>query len=270
MNHSQADASDEALVTSIRANLCEFFRHMGRSNPAEYFENGRFTRWYTKIPHPWFNGVLSAALPEETDHGFIEETIEYFQAKGTKFCTWWMEPHLKPLGWEPLLSKHGFGYSNDTPGMAMELRELDDTGQTIHGLEIRRVNDPESLREWVETFINGYGLPSTWKPETFELWMQMGLGLPMGNYLGYLSGRPVSTSTIFYGGGVAGVYCVSTVPEARGRGIGAALTLQPLLDARDRGYNIGILQSSEMGFNVYKRLGFRHLCQIEIFSRSLK
>jgi predicted acetyltransferase len=58
---------------------------------------------------------------------------------------------------------------------------------------------------------------------------------------------------------------VATLPEARGKGIGAAVTLKPLHNARELGYIIGVLQSSEMGFNVYKRLGFRHLCQIENF-----
>jgi hypothetical protein len=35
------------------------------------------------------------------------------------------------------------------------------------------------------------------------------------------------------------------------------------------GYRIGVLQSSEMGYGVYKKLGFRHLCQIEYFYCSL-
>jgi ribosomal protein S18 acetylase RimI-like enzyme len=87
----------------------------------------------------------------------------------------------------------------------------------------------------------------------------------MQNYLGTLNSEPVATSCIFLGGGVAGVYSVSTLPVARGRGFGAAMTLQPLLQAREMGYRIGVLQSSEMGFNVYQRLGFRHLCQIENF-----
>ena len=99
--------------------------------------------------------------------------------------------------------------------------------------------------------------------------MQLGLDLPVRNYLGYLNGKPVSTCTIFYGG-AAGIYCVSTLPEARGKGIGGAITLKPLQEAREMGYRVGVLQSSEMGFNVYKKLGFRHLCQIENFYLSMK
>jgi predicted N-acetyltransferase YhbS len=58
---------------------------------------------------------------------------------------------------------------------------------------------------------------------------------------------------------------VATLHEARGRGIGAAITLQPLLDARKLGYRAGILQASDMGFSIYERLGFKHLCQMENF-----
>lgn len=270
MNYVQTDLSDEALVTAIRTNLCDFFRHLSRSIPEKHFENGKFMRWYTPLPHPWFNGVLSANQPEENDEAFIEETIQHFRAKGVKIFTWWMEPHLTRSDWGPILSKYGFEFSDDTPGMALDLQELDSASQTINGFEIRRVNDQESLQEWVEVFIDGFNLPSNWKPGTFDVWMQIGLGFPMGNYLGYLNGKPVSTSAIFYGGGVAGIYCVATLPEARGRGIGLALTHQPLREAYEMGYNIGVLQSSKMGFNIYKKLGFRHLCQIESFSRSLR
>ena len=266
----QTDVSAEALVTAIRANMCDFFRHTSKSNPAEHFEDAKFTRWYTPLPHPWFNGVLSSNPPMDDDDPFIVETTKYFRGKGVHAFTWWLEPHLKPSDWEPALSKHGFGFSDDTPGMAVDLHELNDAIQTADRFEIRSVADEESLHIWAKVFVNGYGLPRNWESIAFDLWRQLGLDLPIRNYLGYLNDEPVSTSTVFYGGGAAGIYCVATLPNARGKGIGAAITLKPLLEAREMGYRIGVLQSSEMGFNVYKKLGFRHLCQIEHFYLSMK
>ena len=269
MKHIQNEVSDASLFTAIRTNMCEFFRHMSRSLPDKSFENKKFMRWYSPLAHPWFNGVLSSSPFKEGDDAFIEETIQHFRSKQVNTFTWWMEPPLKPSDWESALSKHGFGFSDGTPGMAMNLQMLKAQTETVPGLEVRVVTDKESLKDWVRVFVNGYGLPSDWEETVFDLWLALGIGFPMRNYLGYLDGKPVSTSTVFFGGGVAGIYCVATLPEARGKGIGSAVTLKPLHNARELGYAIGVLQSSDMRFNVYKQMGFRHLCQIENFYKQI-
>ena len=80
-----------------------------------------------------------------------------------------------------------------------------------------------------------------------------------------MAGEPVATATSFFAAGVAGVYCVSTVEPARRQGIGAAVTLAALREARDLGWSIGVLGSSEMGYGVYRRLGFREYCRIGLY-----
>lgn len=265
MPNIQTDTSDEVLVTAIRANMGDLFRHLCASSTQEDVSHRKLVRWHTPLTHPWFNGVLSTEPPAGEDEEFIQQTIRHFRERDVHTFTWWLDPPLTAADWEPVLVKHGFGISKDTPGMAIDLQALDDSPPTVDGLEIRVVADEESLRTWAHIFTLGYGMPPDWEGTIFDLWLQLGFDLPIRNYLGYLNGEPVSTSCLFLGGGAAGIYSVATLPEARGRGIGAALTVKPLLDAREMGFRIGVLQSSEMGFNVYKRLGFRHLCQIENF-----
>jgi GNAT superfamily N-acetyltransferase len=77
------------------------------------------------------------------------------------------------------------------------------------------------------------------------------------HYLGWWQGAPVATTSLFLSAEVAGVYFVFTLPEARRQGIGAAITLAALQEARQLGYNIGVLGSSVMGYPVYRRLGFQ-------------
>ena len=84
------------------------------------------------------------------------------------------------------------------------------------------------------------------------------LGDPLWHlYLGNIDGTPVATSELFLGGGVAGIHGVTTVPEFRGRGIGTAMTPSPLIDARNQGYDIGVLFSSEMAVGIYRGSGFQ-------------
>jgi len=265
MNSIETKRSDESLITAIRANLCDFYRHLSRTLPEENLERERFTRWYSPLQHPWFNGVLSSNPPGRGDEAFIDETIEYFRSKNVGTFTWWMAPDLPTSAWEPVLMEHGFRLSDDTPGMAADLAALNESMPAVDGLDIHVVTDEDLLHTWTQVFTVGYGLPRDWESSIYEQWLRLGLGFPIQNYLGTLKGKPVATSCVFYGSGAAGIYSVSTLPKARGKGIGAAMTLEPLREARDMGYRIGVLQSSEMGYNVYKKLGFRHLCQIEYF-----
>jgi len=43
------------------------------------------------------------------------------------------------------------------------------------------------------------------------------------------------------------------------------MALAVLREARSLGYRVGVLQSSEMGYNLYLRLGFRNLCHVGYF-----
>jgi len=266
----QTDTSESGLITATRANICDLFRHMSVSNKPEHFEKAGLTRWVSVVPHPWFNGLIANEPPTSESEAALVESIQYFKEKIVETFTFWVDPSLQISDWAPVMSKHGFGFSKDTPGMAMDLNELNPSIPSVDGLEIRVVDDNESNKVWARVFTIGYGLPSAWEPLVFESWVSLGLGLPMRNYISYLNGKPVATSCLFLGGGAAGIYSVSTLPEVRGKGIGAAMTLKPLLDAREMGYRIGTLQSSDMGFKIYQRLGFRHLCQIENFYLSLR
>ena len=263
MEAIQTVVSKEALGTALRANMCEFFRHISRSNPKEHFEDEHFTRWYTPFPHLWFSGVLASDLPTSNTSSFISDTIGYFHNKGVDTFTWWTAPHLNSSDWKAVLSKHNFGFYRSVPGLALDLHELNESMLAENGLEIRFVEDEESLRSWVKILVKCYDLAPDQESMTLEVWLKLGLDFPLRNYLGYYNGEPVSASSLFIGGGAAGVYGISTLPGARGKGFGSALTLRPLLDACEMGYRIGVLPPSEIGPTISRQLPNSQLCQVE-------
>jgi GNAT superfamily N-acetyltransferase len=146
--------------------------------------------------------------------------------------------------------------------MAVDLLALDEDLPTPAGLTIEHVDDTEALEQWAYASMMGFGHPETDVGIWFEVFRRLGFDLPLRNYVGILNGEPVATSELFLAAGVAGIYVVATVPDARRLGIGAALTLAPLREARAIGYRIGILHSSSMGLGVYRRLGFQEYCKM--------
>jgi GNAT superfamily N-acetyltransferase len=84
-------------------------------------------------------------------------------------------------------------------------------------------------------------------------------------WVGRVDGNVVASSRINIGAGVAGLYAISTLPGFRGRGFGRAMTIAALRAARSIGYRIAVLQSSDLGYGVYKRLGFRELFTYDVW-----
>jgi GNAT superfamily N-acetyltransferase len=103
-----------------------------------------------------------------------------------------------------------------------------DDSSTLDELRIRRVEDDEALAVWEATLGRGFGEGEKEARWVAEVYRREGYGDPWRHYLGWLDGEPVATTTIFLAAGVAGVYFVMTVPEARRRGIGAAITYAAL------------------------------------------
>jgi hypothetical protein len=83
------------------------------------------------------------------------------------------------------------------------------------------------------------------------------LSLPeLRGYLGEVDGEPVVTAIGVIAGGALGIFNVATSPSHRRRGYGAAATARAFADGLDAGASWGWLQSSEIGYGVYQRLGF--------------
>jgi ribosomal protein S18 acetylase RimI-like enzyme len=257
------DLSPASLVAAIKSNFYDSFRRLKDAPQTEYDYGPGFERWHTLIPHPWFNGVLASFLPADGVHRLIQENLAFFNEHAVSAHSWWLAPSIQHEAWGPHLAAFGYQYSDDPPGMAIDLDRLPvSVPHPVH-LVIQEIHDQPAFESWSQVFMRGYGLPDLLGGELLAMYASMGLELPSRYYLATLDGQPVGTSRLFLGSGVAGIYNVATLPQARGQGIGGALTLMPLHQARSMGYRAGVLQSSEMGFRLYQRLGFEKLCNID-------
>jgi GNAT superfamily N-acetyltransferase len=256
------DLSTPTLVAAIKANLFEWYRYLGSSPKAELYESPERTWSLTGIPLAFANAVLRTQVEPDHADAIIEGTLAHFRSKNVSSVSWWVEPDTRPADLGRHLAAHGLTYVEGMPGMAVDLSALNEDLTTPCGLTIEHVGDREALRQWAHTSIIGSGLPETSVDTWFDVFAGLGFELPLRNYVGVLNGEPVATSELFVAAGVAGIYVVATRPEARRQGIGTAMTLAPLREARALGYRIGILHASPMGLGVYRRLGFREYCRM--------
>ncbi len=116
------------------------------------------------------------------------------------------------------------------------------------------VERESTLHTWVAVW--GFGVPGDTIPLFQDVHAQLGLGphLPCRYYLGTFQGKPT-------------LHSVVTLPEARSKGIGTAMTLAALREARRAGYRVAILTASPYGERIYRRVGFREYCTISRYTK---
>ena len=260
------------VIKAIEKAWFDQFAFWGSAPGREVYEDQFLKRVLLFAPErAQFNNVHLAQLTPENLHVKIDETIEYFRSRKLPW-TWYTGPSTLPLDLGEHLQSHGFNHVGDTPCMAVELESMNESLPEPSGLTIEPVEDVETLKDWIQAGTLGFRLKRSTSELLFAIESTLGFDkdLPRQSYVGYLNGEPVATSLLLLTSGVAGLFCVSTVPNARGKGIGTAISLASLKEAHDRGYKVGVVHSSKMGYGVYRRIGFKDYCKIGIYRLSIE
>ena len=263
MSEILQDLSAPELVSAFEANLFEYGLLFRQWDRAEVYAGSDILWILTDIAAPIFNSIIRAQLSPDDVDSVIEAAIRRARSKNVPIL-WWTGPATHPADLGASLQAHGFVHEVQVPGMAVDLSTLNQGLPIPSGLVIEQVAEIETLRKWRHAFTTGFGMPDFMGDGFFELSSAIGFddGSPYRNYVGFLNGEPVATSALFLAGGVAGIYNIATVPEARQKGIGAVLTFTTMREARNLGYKVGILEATEMGVSLYRKLGFQEYCKI--------
>jgi len=254
----------ESYLPALEQNMFEFYTRWGCAPGRERYESADFIRFNTGIPDPIFNGIFRARLAPEAVDSVIAENLAYFKSRQVP-CLWFTDPLTRPSGLGTHLERHGFTLDEEDPGMVVDLLSVNEALPAPDGLTIRVVQDRGSLKTRGSLVAEANGASRQIQDRLSVLEADLGLDQHRLRYLGYRNGLPVATSALIIHAGVAGVYAVSTLPAARRQGVGAAMTLAPLLEARKLGLRLGTLQASKMGYPLYRRLGFKEVCKVSMY-----
>jgi len=248
----------------IEENFFQFRAVISRLPDASIHPTPHLTIIDSGLLHAPWNAVLRTQLPSGEVDRKIEEVLGYFQSRKLPF-SWWIGPTTRPAEIESCLQAHGFAYQENTPGMAIKLREVNENTPSLSFLTIKQVSSETDLERFVRVVRYCFHLPKICAAALFNLYLKIGWqsDAPFHHFLGWWKGRAVASASLFFAADVAGIYLVGTFPETRGRGIGTAMTLACLQRARELGFNLAVLRSSPLGENVYRRIGFREYCRLK-------
>jgi ribosomal protein S18 acetylase RimI-like enzyme len=199
----------------------------------------------------------------------IEHTL-YRTQHGAAPLFWALRPSLRGRELDGALRRHGLEPVEEVWDMAVPLAEAPEAAPLPPALSIERVGTHAELVQWVQILTHGdQGEPDHDKAVLQWIDLEARLGLsewsPWQRYLGYWEGKPVATAGLFCAAESAGIYHVATLPEARGRGIGTALTSALMAEGRARGYEVAVLIATDMGIPIYRRLGFQSYQPLSIY-----
>lgn len=208
------------------------------------------------LPMARMNEASSAKFAPGTAAERIEAVIAWYEERGLPFV-WRIGPRDRPKDLGDRLLARGFRLDpDDMPGMARSLRNLPE--QTLaDDVTIEVVRDGDTFRAWVDVAAQGFGMPPE-LPAAILKYEALGFDDDLTDrlVLARRGGRPVATALGLVAGRGVTIANVTTLEDARGRGIGRGVTLAVMKLALDMGAEIAVLLSTKMGFSVYRGLGF--------------
>ena len=267
MKHILTELSErDSVKSAIKANW-EAYHYCLAQSPNVELSVGRYLTWLmTNLPDHFMNLVVCHQLPPEGVDDLVESTLVHFRSMNIRKLSWLNHEGVPSAEINKVLLAHGLTFRDAfATEMAVDLSQLPDDLLTHPGLRIVPVNDKYALQQWIHVASIGFRVDESFEKLWFDFFADAIFDRRFQTYLALLDGKPVATSQLFLSEGVAGIYNVSCIPDARGQGIGSVVTLAPLLEARQRGYRIGILQASKEGYNAYRRLGFQDYGKLSVY-----
>lgn len=274
MDHILTTLGTPQMIAALEANMEEEMMCFGRGLlGGEMYNDGEIEGFLTGRAH--LNGILRTHLKKQ-ETTYVEDRIKtvkrYFRKKGISKMGWSLGQDCRPANMATYLEGQGFLKLNDeNMGMALDMASMQAAESKVKDLEIREVEDLEGLKVMRQIEIKGFGSSAEMAQNYFEMYATVGFGKGTAwrHFSGWQRGKAVASASLLFHAGVAGIYGVATIPEARRQGVARAMVLCAIQEARLAGYRIVVLSPTEMSEGIYRRIGFREYTLIRHYTCTL-
>ncbi len=246
-------------------NWVEAISSLARPMPSGHIQKaGGVTVVRSGLPIRAFNCAFALEQPDSLE-GAAELIEEILVRSGAPWLLATTTASCDAL--KPIIVAQRLKLSATMPGMAWEPLP-NSIRPSPAALEIRPVGDADDARTFARTMMQGFEAPIGLLDPWAEAVAAQGLpeAVRRGWYIGFVRNQPTCTAVRFTTRSIAGIYGVSTLPEYRHRGFGAAITCRAVSDGRDAGCRESYLQSSSIGRPVYEGIGYRTVEEYQLWT----
>lgn len=254
------------IIAEIENNLLESWKYLGRAPGIELLDEPEMLRFVSGIAFPLINSVLRSNIPEWNMPDKVHETLDFFRNRNLPML-WWETPSTRPARLSAELENQGLALAETVSGMRMDLGGYSGDPAGSSSTVILPVADTDELDTWLSLFEASYEIPGFIIPFFREAMRFAGLGgsSRFSHFTCFINENPVACATIFIHENTAGLYNVGTIPGARGKGAGTAISAHAISRAADSGCRAMVLHATGMGEPVYRSLGFKKYCELNAY-----
>ena len=229
--------------------------------------------FHSKVDYPVMNAIMCLDADADFPDEKVKDIVDFYRRKDYPQLWWLGELSTPPNVADALIDRGLKRIEWEIPMMAADLTEMDfselDNLMESKKLLVKRVSSNDDLTKWLAVIKEVYQYPDVMIEALryiFQARLKDGHSSLVQNFLAEIKGRPVGASSLTLCEGLAGLYYVGTIKDFRGQRVGSAVTLAAMKEGRNRGYAVGILGASNLGFSVYQRVGFREYYKLHLYT----
>ncbi|GAB4252591.1 MAG: GNAT family N-acetyltransferase [Ekhidna sp.] len=193
----------------------------------------------------------------DIEENAISKAVNHFRSKQFEFCLWANDQFItSELRTE--LESLDLSEQSSEVGMVLDLDHYRPDNDSDDE-RIKQVKSDSEMQVYAQTIAKNWSPMDqnvvTYYDLTSQLYLDPSNGIELFIY--YHEGEPVSTVELFATDHTTvGLYGFTTLEAYRGLGIGSALMRHSLNRAKHLGFKQAILQATEDGIGIYKKMGF--------------
>ncbi|MSO79002.1 MAG: N-acetyltransferase [Acidimicrobiia bacterium] len=243
----------DTLTRDYAEGYGDLLEALGQANGASTSRTEEFVAFDSHVSFPFMNCAVPLRPIVDAADPLLDEITAFFAPDNddTPFLLYALTP-------VPSLADRGWTLMGHPPLMLRPAGPADVPEPA--GLQIVEVTTPDLLAAFDTTMVEAYPVPELQGRRTFGDGL---LGIENWHmWVGQVDGETVGTAAGWVTDAHVDVEWISTMPSARGKRVGEALTWAATLVAPDKP---AMLIASDLGQPVYERMGYLRLSRLTLW-----